>query len=243
MAYVERSGGIVDLISRDLARYSLTARIISKSPVSLACRSAAFKSLGRRCGSRACNASSITLPGSLTGGSLRIEKPVDASAQTIPRVHVSRRHRGVIGDALVDSGILDSILDRAPQLRQTGVSWRLARRPKFLAHRRRDTGPQRCHLVERRDRRQILRRVEDRRLLAAHRPRRARDRLRNLTGSGSHRICRERQRAVRINRRPKLPFVRLRSIASRLQRRAQGGSLRLRRSSATDARRGRLRLS
>ena len=242
MAYVERSGGVIDLgrISRDLSRYSLTARAMSKSPVSLAWRSANSRRRGRRCAGLASNSCSKILPGFLTG---IVEDLADTRPKALALGHVSGRHRRVIDNCLVRGRVVNSIFDRASQLREARISWGLARRPKLLAHRRGDTGPQRCHLVERRDRRQILRRVEDRRLLAAHRPRRARDRLRNLTGSGSHRICRERQRAVRINRRPKLPFVRLRSVASRLQRRAQGGSLRLRRSSATDARRGRLRLS
>ena len=70
MAYVERSGRVIDLadeISRDLSRYSLTARAISKSPVSLAWRSANSRRRGRRCAGRASNACSKILPGFLTG--------------------------------------------------------------------------------------------------------------------------------------------------------------------------------
>ena len=191
MAYVERSGRIIDLgrISRDLSRYSLTARAISKSPVFLAWRSARSSKPGRRCAGLASNSSSKILPGLFTG---IVEDLANAGPKAIASRHIPRRHCRIIGSRLVRGCVVDSTLDRAPQLSKARISWRLPRRSKLLAHCRRDPRAQGRHLIERRERRQILRRVEDRRLLAAHRPRRTRDRLRNLTGSVSHRICRER---------------------------------------------------
>jgi hypothetical protein len=119
MAYVERSGRIIDLISRDLSRYSLTALAISKSPVALAWRSTSSSRPGRRCAGLASNSCSKILPGFLTG---IVEELANAGPKAIPFGHVPRRHRRVVDNCLVRGCVVNSILDRATQLSEAPAS-------------------------------------------------------------------------------------------------------------------------